>query len=97
MRSCYGSELSDAALEYAKEVSKFGISCDTMASEKFHDFVELLKRHPSFSGFAYAIEDEDADGAGRSISSVLALMVIGKILGADKMRQVCKYPWQTLD
>lgn len=89
MGNCYDEELTDAATEYAKDVAKYGVSCDTMASEKFHDFIELLKRHPSFKGFAYAIEEQDEDGAGRSTSSLIALMVIGKIIGEDKMRQIC--------
>lgn len=78
----------NACMDYAIDVSQFGISSDTAASEKFHRLLELMKKDSELEVLAYEIEDIENGGTGRHLSGVLALLAASRYLSVQDLEKL---------
>lgn len=77
------SELLNSAKTLVGEIKKFGITCDTMASDRLHKFCKDLQTYGNDDEKKIGIQIENTDNRGtdRRKSIVLALLYIGSKFG----------------
>ena len=77
--------LISAAKSLVREIAKFGMTCDTLASDRLHAFAKALakSRRDQYIEAGNNIEKLDQCGTGRFKSMTYALMTIGSIFSKD--------------
>ena len=82
---CKKDELFDTAKSLVREIAKFGMTCDTLASDRLHAFAKALaeSRRDQYVEAGNKIEKLDQCGTGRFKSMTYALMTIGSIFSKD--------------
>lgn len=81
-------DIVDACMDYAIDVSHFGLGCDTAASEKFHRLLELMKKDSELEVLAHEIEDIENGGSGRHLSGVLALLAASRHMSVQDLEKL---------
>jgi len=79
------NELFKAARTLVEEIAKFGITCDTLASDRLHAFTRALRasNRESYIDAGNKIERLDNKGTDRRKAIAYALMTIGSIISKD--------------
>lgn len=67
------------------EIAKFGMTCDTLASDRLHAFAQALieSKRDQYAIAGHKIEELDENGACRLKAMTYALLVIGNIYSRD--------------
>lgn len=85
MTSDNEQKLLSTAKALVREIAKFGMTCDTMASDRLHVFAQALieSGREQYAMAGNKIEKLDKNGTGRTRAMTYALITIGNIYSRD--------------